>query len=161
MKQSVTLLREIQVAGFKATINIKFVTYDDWKSYYCSVSETAKALKAIAKEAGFNVLKCKSESYSGWDSVDITVETGLNTEQLEENRKHYSMMDHNYTKEPKWELLDSICRKFQQWSFNGMEDIYEYRNDSLTVVTPNWEYCSLDTKYCFNKFTTLEEQARY
>ena len=152
MKQSITLPREIQVAGYKATINIKFVTYDEWKRYYCSVSETAKAIKAIAKEAWLTVLACKSESYSWWDNVNITIKSELTTDQKATNNKCFYTNDFNYTKEPKQELIDMICGSFKSGSFNSMEDIYEYWKDSMTVEGPNWEHCSLDTKYCFNRF---------
>lgn len=157
MKNSVTLPREIQVAGFKATVNIKFVTWDEGKRYYCSVSETAKAIKAIAKEAGLTVLACKSESYSGWDNVNITIQSELTPEQRATNNKCFYTNDFNYTKEPKQQLIDTICGSFKQGSFNGMEDIYEYDRDSMTVEAPNGEMVSLDTKYCFNAFRAPDE----
>jgi hypothetical protein len=157
MKTFVTLPRTISVAGYTATINVKFVTYDEWKRYYCSVSETAKAIKAIAKESGLTVLACKSESYSGWDNVNITIQSELTQEQKAINNKCFYTNDFNYTKEPKKELIDTICNSFKSGSFNSMEDIYEYSNDGIMVEAPNWEMVSLDTKYCFNAFRTPEE----
>ena len=159
MKTFVTLPRTISVAGYTATINVKFVTWDEWKSYYTSVSETAKALKAIAKEAGFNIIKCKSESYSGWDSVDIVVHTELTPEQVATNNEiiktcpYWSHRSYpTWTNEPRDTLLNTIAKTFQQWHFNWMEDIYEYSKDNMTIEDPNGKMVDLDTKYCFERF---------
>jgi len=140
MKTFVTLPRTISVAGYTATINIKFQTWDEGKSYYTSVSETAKAIKAIAKAAGFNVIRCKSESYSGGDSVDISVATELTPEQTKRNNEIRSTCPYgshttypDWTNEPREELLHLIVNSFKQGSFNGMEDIYEYNKDNMTV----------------------------
>lgn len=54
MRQYVYKKTTIQVAGYSAEVNIKFTTWDrvgGKASYYTSVSETAKALKALAKAA--------------------------------------------------------------------------------------------------------------
>lgn len=158
MKNSVTVPRTISVAGYTATINIKFVTYDEGKRYYCSVSETAKAIKAIAKEAGLTVLKCKSQSYSGGDHVDLILQSKLTPEQREEDRNYYKGINSFWhTNEPEQDLADKICWAFQGGKFNGYEDIYEYRQDNMQVEAPNGEMVSLDTKYCFNAFRTPEE----
>ena len=133
MKNSVTLPRTISVAGYTATINVKFHTWDEWKRYYCSVSETAKAIKAITKAAGFNVIRCKSQSYSGWDSVDIAVATEMTPEQTKRNKEikdtcqwgsHIIYPD--WTKEPREDILAQIAGAFEAWKFNGMEDIYGF-----------------------------------
>lgn len=158
MKTFVTLPRTISVAGYTATINIKFVTYDEWKRYYCPVSETAKAIKAIAKEAGLTVLKCKSQSYSGGDHVDLILQSKLTPEQREQDSNYYKGINSFWhTNEPEQDLADKICGIFQWGKFNWYEDIYEYRQDNMQVEAPNWEMVSLDTKYCFNAFRTPEE----
>lgn len=167
MKQSITLPREIQVAGYKATINVKFITYSTGQcpqQYYCSVSETAKAIKAIAKEAWFNIIRCKSESYSGGDSVDISVATELTPEQTKRNSEIRSTCQYgshttypDLTPEPREKLLHLIVNSFKQGSFNGMEDIYEYSKDNMTVEWPNGDRVDLDTKYPFYYFLTPEE----
>lgn len=162
MTNFVTLPRTISVAGYTATVNIKFKSYSlNWHSsqYYCSVSETAKAIKAIAKAAGFNVLKCKSESYSGGDSVDITVATELTPEQVKRNEEikatcqwwgHSIYPD--WTPEPREDLLAQIAWAFEAWKFNGMEDIYEYHDRNVKVEAPDGQMIDLDTKYCFERF---------
>lgn len=167
MKNFVTLPRTISVAGYTATINVKFVTYSDgqcWQQYYTSVSETAKAIKAIAKEAGFNIIRCKSESYSGGDSVDISVSTELTPEQTNRNNEIRSTCPYwshttyqDWTSEPREKLLHLIINSFKQGSFNGMEDIYEYSKDNMTVEWPNGDKVDLDTKYPFYYFLTPEE----
>lgn len=158
MKNSVTLPRTISVAGYTATVNIKFVTWDEGKRYYCSVSETAKAVKAIAKEAGLTIIKCTSQSYSGGDHVELILQSMLTPEQREEDRNYYKGINSFWhTKEPQQDIADKICWAFEAWTFNGMEDIYEYDNDSLTIQDPNGNMVSLDTKYCFNAFRAPEE----
>jgi hypothetical protein len=170
MRQSVYKKTTIEVEGYTAEINVKYICWDrvgGKQSYYTSVSETAKALKAIAKAAGFNVLGCKSKSYSGGDSCDLYVETELTPEQQASNEKnlsHGSRMTYSHPdiyKEPRGELLDRICRHFAQGSFNGMEDIYEYKKGGSTIEDPEGDAVALDTKYCFNHFTTKEEHARW
>ena len=122
MKTFVTLPRTISVAGYTATINVKFHTWDEWKRYYCSVSETAKAIKAIAKEAGLTVLKCKSQSYSGGDHVDLILQSKLTPEQREEDRNYYKGINSFWhTNEPEQDLADKICWAFQGGKFNGYE----------------------------------------
>lgn len=64
-------------------------------------------------------------------------------------------------KEPRQHILDSICGYFQQGNFNGMEDIYEYKKGGSTIKDPEGDDIALDTKYCFNHFTTKEEYARW
>lgn len=162
MKTFVTLPRTISVAGYTATINIKFKSYSlNWHSsqYYCSVSETAKAIKAIAKSAGFNVLRCKSESYSGGDSVDITVATELTSEQVKRNEEIKStcqwgshIIYPDWAPEPREDLLAQIAWAFEAWKFNGMEDIYEYHDRNVKVEAPDGKMIDLDTKYCFDRF---------
>ena len=119
MKNIVTLPRTISVAGYTATINVKFRSYSlngHSSSYYTSVSETAKAIKAIAKAAGFNVIRCKSESYSGGDSVDISVATELTHEQVKRNNEIRSTCPYgshttypDWTPEPREDLLATIA----------------------------------------------------
>lgn len=161
MKNTVTLPRTITVLGYTATINVKFTNYGNDR-YYASVSETAKALKAIAKAAGFNVLRCKSQSYSGGDSVDIYIESTLTPEEHKRNGESRLLYSHpDYTKEPRRDIMDDICRAFEQGKFDGMDDSYKHRKDNLTVEAPNGTKCDLDTKYCFNHFTTAEEFASW
>lgn len=162
MKTFVTLPRTISVAGYTATINVKFVTYSDGqcsKQYYTSVSETAKAIKAITKSAGFNIIRCKSESYSGGDSVDISVATELTPEQTKRNNEIRSTCPYgshttypDWTNEPREKLLHLIVNSFKQGSFNGMEDIYEYHDCNIKVEAPDGKMIDLDTKYCFDRF---------
>lgn len=160
----------IQYGEYSAEVIIKFRTWDrvgGKTSYSIGVSETAKALKALAKAAGFNVLGCKSQSYSGGDSVDLYVETELTPEQQASNEKNLSLgsnMTYSHPdiyKEPRQQLLNTLCGYFQQGNFNGMEDIYEYKKGGSTIKDPEGDDIALDTKYCFNHFTTKEEYARW
>ena len=163
MSQSLILPRTITIEEFSATINIKFKVW--WRGYYISVSETAKALKAIAKSAGFNVLGCKSQSYSWWNSCDIYIESELSAEQLAKNSqiwKEFGSMAHpEYTYQPRADLINMICKSFQGGTFDGMTDSYDYRNDTLKVEAPNGEMLSIDTKYCFSHFVNAEEYNKW
>ena len=90
MKTYYTFPREIEVEGYKATVNIKFQSWDrvgGKSSYYCSVSETAKCLKALAKSMGFEVISAKSKSYSGGDSIDLILKSELTEEQKNINQR--------------------------------------------------------------------------
>lgn len=64
-------------------------------------------------------------------------------------------------KEPRQHILNSICNHFTQGTFDGMQDLYEYRKDGSKITDPEGDDISLDTKYCFNHFTTKEEYARW
>lgn len=129
MKTFITLPREIEIEGYKATVNIKFQSWDrvgGKSSYYCSVSETAKCLKALAKSMGFEVISAKSESYSGGDSVDLTLKSELTEEQKVFNESlDYNERYRRHT-EPRQDLANKLGGYFKAGHFNGMEDIYEY-----------------------------------
>lgn len=133
MKTFITLPREIEIEGYKATVNIKFQSWDrvgGKSSYYCSVSETAKCLKALAKSMGFEVISAKSESYSGGDSVDLTLKSELTEEQKEHNKvmqtRSYYETRCGTIPEPRQDLANKLEGYFKAGHFNGMEDIYEY-----------------------------------
>lgn len=168
MKKTITQPRTITVREYTATINVRFHYWDNvgWKwSYYASVGETSKAIKAIAKAAGFNVLKCKSESFAGGDSVDIYVETELTPEQTAKNKEiresgDWIAQQRDIIKEPRKALLHSLVRQFEDGHFNSMEDIYEYDSDRMTVAGPDGEPVNLTVKYGMEHFETLEEFAK-
>lgn len=113
MKYSTIGTRTIEVAGYSATVNVKFHSYDNGKSYYVSVSETAKAMKAIAKAAGFDVLNCVSKSYSGGDSVSLRVRSELPLEIQQKNVEIRAKYDYNercnIIPEPRAKLLSEIA----------------------------------------------------
>jgi len=168
MRQSVYKKTLIQVGDYSAEVNIKFRTWDrvgGKTSYSIGVAETAKALKAIAKAAGFNVLGCKSHIYSGGNSVDIYVETELTPEQTKKNEEiiaqYGSRMHPEYTHEPREKLLNQLCKHFQQGNFDGMTDMYEYKKGGSSIKDPAGDDVALDTKYCFDHFITKEEHARW
>lgn len=77
-------------------------------------SQAAKQIKSELKAAFPSVkFSVKSDSFAGGDAVRIRYEDGPTTKQV-----------------------DEIVGKFQEGSFNGMEDIYEYdnRNNDLPQV---------------------------
>ena len=76
---------------------------------YDSLTKGGKNLRRELKDAfpetKFSV---RSRSYSGGDSIDI-----------------------NWTDGPTTEVVEKISGKYQQGSFNGMEDIYEYSSSNV------------------------------
>lgn len=156
-KNVVTQPRTIKVAGYTAKINVKFTTYGNGR-WYASVSETAKAVKAIATAAGFTVLGCKSQSYSGGDNVNLIVKTELTPEQIAKNdeirsdnvnwyRRNYDMI-----KEPRAKLLDEIEFAFKDGHFDGMTDCYNYKEKVTQVEAPEGnEKVDITAKYIFWK----------
>lgn len=168
MRKYIMHQTRVGAAGVVATANIRFVVWDTvgGKTSYCTgAAGAATAIKALAKAAGFNVFKCTSENYTGGDSVDISVETELTPEQLEKNAliiQTYGTMGHpEYTHEPRQELLKDICRHFQQGSFDGMTDMYEYRRNGSTVKDPAGDDVTLDSKYIFEHFITKAQHEKW
>lgn len=160
--------RTFTVEGYTATCNIRFRVWDNVggrRSYHVSQAEVGKAIKALAKAAGFKVLGVSSQSYSGGDSVDIHVETELTPEQIVGNKNtqlQYGSCCHpDYTDEPRGKLLHAIVGHFESGNFNGSEDIYEYRQSGATVLDPAGDAIYFTTKYGFEHFTTKEEWDRW
>lgn len=155
----ITEPRTFTVEGLTVTCNIRF---REWgrvggkPSYSVSQAEVGKVIKALAKEAGFNVLWVRSESFAGGDSVDITVESELTPEQIASNKnvtEQYRTCYHpDYIHEPRGELLKSIARHFRSGDFNGSEDLYEYRQNGPVVKDPSGDEISFDTKYTSEYF---------
>lgn len=86
MEASSTTSRvKVTACGYSAEFNCKVRHYRYRYGFYAPVSETAKAIKAIAKAAGFTVLRATSSSYSMGDSVRITLASELTPEQKAEN----------------------------------------------------------------------------
>jgi hypothetical protein len=158
--QYITEPRTFSVAGHEATVNIRFQVWDNagYRRFYTSQAEVAKAIKALAKAAGFNVLKATSESYSGGDSVDITVESELTQEQHEQNEKAQYDLFQPIIREPRGNLLKEIVEHFEGGRFNGSVDMYEYHSQETlsTVKDPDGNEMEFTTKYAFERFETKE-----
>jgi hypothetical protein len=67
----------------------------------------------------------------------------------------------DYIREPRADLLNDICKHFQQGNFDGMTDMYEYKKGGATITDPEGDEMPLDAKYVFSHFTTKEEFSRY
>lgn len=89
--------------------------------YLTSVARTAQAirkdLKAAYPETKFTV---RSKNYSGGDSIDVS----------------YTMT----VTGPKKKEVEALLSKYEEGHFDGMTDMYEYKNDRLD---------ELGTKYLF------------
>lgn len=84
---TVSVPQVIKVAGFEAKVNIQLKSYGSTTpTYYAGVAQVAKAASAILKAAGFTVLKATSDSYSGGDSIHVTVKSELTDAQKEKNK---------------------------------------------------------------------------
>lgn len=112
----------------------------------------AKAVRAIAKSAGFQVVSCKSESFSGGESIDICVKSELTEQQKRTNVDTRMNEGCGQTfQEPRWDELVAICNAFKTGRFDGMTDYYEYSADRMTIATPNKDETSFNAKWIMPK----------
>lgn len=151
--------RTFQCQGVTVEVPITFKNYGS--SWYANQAQVAKIIKAFAKSQWYTVLSCKSESYSGGDSVDITLETELTKEQLEQNeemrKESFNKLFFEWHKEPRALFMKQVCGHFQTGSFDGMNDMYENKENGIYTEGPDGKPVRISSKYIFEHFMTREE----
>lgn len=123
----------INVLGADYKVNLSAVSYNG-RAYYLGVANVASAMKQIMnamKKSGlvsFTKIWAVSESYSGGNSVRV------NLYGADENTA---------------ETLKKLGWAFSSGSFDGMTDMYEYKNG--LKVEYNGEMLDLNSKYIFTE----------
>lgn len=156
---TVSVPQVIKVGEYEANVNVLFKSYGSpVPHYYAGVAQVAKATAAILKAAGFTVISSSSQSYSGGESVNVTIKSELTDAQKLANDElihgaTFRGMNHpDYHREPREALAYRIEKSFESGSFDGMQDLYEYRTDRLQVTAPDGTLSDLSAKYVFFRF---------
>lgn len=85
-------------------------------------AETAKAIKALLKKEFPNIrFSVTSKRYSGGNNVDVRWNLG-----------------------PTTETVDALIGKFQEGSFDGMIDLYEYTNSRTDIPQAKYVFAKRD-----------------
>lgn len=144
-----------------ATVKIKFMGYNydatsqKFKTFSVGLSEVAKVIKALAKNAGFQVISCCSQIYSGGNSIYINVKSELTEEQIAFNTINRSSYDHPCIQEPHGEVLDSIINAFSAGRYDGQfYEVYEYSEAAMKIKDPNGNMLDFTTEYPSASFKT-------